>query len=87
MDDPIIDLQREGYEIRIHETEDGFLVYWGDYVANTWVEATETLAEALALGCLIDVDGYLMGIAPQRVLDITKKIQERKKAQNATNGK
>lgn len=87
MHDAIIDLQREGYEIRIHETEDGFLVYWGDYVANTWVEATETLAEALALACLIDVDAFCMGIAPLRVLKITKEIQERKKPQNATNGK
>lgn len=51
---PIIELQREGYEARLYESPDGFLLYWGDYVANSWLRAFETLEEALNYMAEID---------------------------------
>ena len=43
----IIDLERIGYFAKVWETPDGYLVTWGDYVANEWHEGHATLGGVL----------------------------------------
>lgn len=52
----MIDLQLENVEIRVHETPDGFLVFWGDYIANTWLKSFETLPEVFTWLALVTAD-------------------------------
>lgn len=59
MNQTLFALDLEGVQIAIHETPDGFLLWWGDYVANEWREAFATLSEAFAMLALImgDTEG------------------------------
>ena len=75
--EPIIELQREAYEIRVYENLDGFMIYWGDYVFNSWVKAFETLAEVFAYCALIDVDGNQGGEVPFYMRQTLKDLLER----------
>lgn len=45
----LINARLEGVEIQLHQTPAGYLLWWGDYVANSWCEGYETLAEAFAM--------------------------------------
>jgi hypothetical protein len=56
---PIIELERINYWARVWETPDGFLLSWGDYVANEWQEAHATLSDTLSAltGICLDDQG------------------------------
>ncbi len=45
---PLLEAQLFGVEFEVYQTPRGYLLAWSDYVANTWVEAYETLPEVMA---------------------------------------
>jgi hypothetical protein len=75
--DPMIDLQLEGYEVRVYETIDGYLLYSGDYVINTYLHAFETLAEVFAYLALIDYDTNGNGGTPKTIKETMQHLLER----------
>lgn len=75
--EPIIELQREGYEIRVYENLDGFMLFWGDHLFNSWVKAFETLSELFAYCALIDVDVADYGITPNTLKETLTDLLER----------
>ena len=77
--EPFIDLQREGYEVRVYETLDGYLLYWGDYVINSNVRAFETLSEVFAYLALIDFDANGNG-EPRTIKETMQHLIERVEA-------
>jgi hypothetical protein len=77
--DPMIDLQREGYEVRVYETLDGYLLYWGDYVINSNVKAFENLNEVFAYMALIDYDANGFGV-PRTIKETMQQLLERVEA-------
>lgn len=77
--EPMIELQLEGYEVRVYETLDGYLLYSGDYVINTYLHAFETLAEVFAYLALIDYDTNGHGV-PRTIKETVKQLLERVEA-------
>lgn len=45
MNTALFGAQVENFEFEVFETPRGYLLAWSDYVANSYVEAYETLAE------------------------------------------
>lgn len=54
----LMNAQLEGVEIELHQTPAGYLLRWGDYVANSWVMGFETLAEAFEMLAKIAKDTH-----------------------------
>lgn len=52
----LVNWQRIGYELQLWETPTGYLLTWGDYVANSWAQGFEKLSEALELMAQIEKD-------------------------------
>jgi hypothetical protein len=48
--------QHDQYEITLEQTENGYLLTWGDYVANSWAKGFLTLQEALTYWAIIECD-------------------------------
>jgi hypothetical protein len=56
--EPLFSARLEGVEFEVYGTPVGYLLFWGDYVANTWVMAYESLAEVFAMLEKIAKDTY-----------------------------
>lgn len=48
--------RHENYEITLEQTDNGYLMTWGDYVANSWAKGFLTLQEALTFWAIIECD-------------------------------
>lgn len=48
MKNSLMNLRHDDYMAEIRSTEDGFELWWTDYVANEWSEIYRTLAQAIA---------------------------------------
>lgn len=52
----ILDEQFDGVWITLEATPSGYLLTWGDYVANDWVQGFRTLSEAFTVVALCLAD-------------------------------
>lgn len=52
----IFELQAEGFWATIDQTPNGYLITWGDYVANDWAKGVRTLTEVFATLAIVAAD-------------------------------
>lgn len=52
----LIDIEVQNFSATLEETPNGYLLTWGDYVANHEVRGYATLTEALTMLALVSAD-------------------------------